>query len=96
MTDSATIKKHEKRGYSRGYQAGMRRREHELRIAQSELLSDRLAREDRFFCAALTGLLQSKSWTVGGEKVNNSTTYIRLAKIFAKEAMEQLQEGPHQ
>lgn len=90
MTDAPTIKKHEQRGYSRGYQAGMRRREHELRQAHAEASSEYIARRDRFFCAALRGLLQAQNWESGGKKVRDIPGYTELARKFADEAMRNM------
>ena len=92
MEDKA-IKKHEHRGYSRGYAAGMRRRQHELDLLQVQLNGDKNARRERIFCAVINGLLASgntSNWTMGDEKINNTKTYNQLARRFVDEAMRKM------
>lgn len=87
------ITKHERRGYSRGYQAGLRRRQHEVEQLTRELERSIDARRERIFCAVINGLLASgntSNWQVGDERIHNSKTYTRLAKMFVDEAMRQL------
>ena len=86
------IKKHEQRGYSRGYQAGMRRRQHELDQLQRELDGSVEMRRERILCAVITGLLASgntSNWKLGDERIHNSESYARLASAFVDEVMRQ-------
>lgn len=86
--------KAEKAAYQRGYQAGLRRletryedRAEKKMLAELERRKTRADRYDAFFCAALTGLLNGRDWTIGEEKVNTIPKFIELASKFAAEAI---------
>ena len=88
--------KEETKLYSRGYAAGRKKKEKDLKELESEIRRqiitefERNKIYDRYFCAALTGLIAHDStWTIGEKKVNNSEMHVRLAKIFADEAIKQ-------
>ena len=91
--DDKDVRKHEQRGYARGYHAGLKRREHELRQMQMELAGAVELRRERIFCAVISGLLASgnnSNWKIGDVPVNNSKTYTELTKAFVIEAMAQM------
>jgi hypothetical protein len=84
-------KRESSRAYSRGYAAGRKRTEEELRrldSAVADMNSRSQQRRDQFFCAALTGLIAKGGWTMDGKPVSTSSDYIKLASIFADHAMK--------
>lgn len=83
--------------YSKGYNAGRKIKLIEVAELKSTLRAEVLNAEkkaelfDKYFCAALTGLLSGEStWSVGDKKVVNIFQYVNLAKDFAQESMQQL------
>lgn len=76
-----------KRGYSRGYAAGKRRR-------HSEIDSERRRREqqaflDRVFIAMLPAAMAAQGWKIGDAPVTSSEDRIKLARIWAEKALKQ-------
>lgn len=95
-------KRAKRRGYSQGYNAGRKRTATELEkwLRIHEEIHDASSREkrerrDRFFSAALTGLLAapSSTWKIGDQPVNpsNADMYVDLAARFAENAMRKMQ-----
>lgn len=79
------IKKIEARGYAKGYQAGRRRK-------QADIRSERHAREekafrDRAFLAALPAFISAHGWEMDGEKVTNLDQRVELAWRAARRAV---------
>lgn len=89
--DDRAIKKHEQRGYGRGYAAGMRRREREVRDIQRQLDGDHIAKRERVFLSILNGLLSTpKNWQTGKKSVTNAEGYTTLASKLTDAAMRRI------
>lgn len=89
--DDKAIKKHEQRGYGRGYVAGMKRRDREVREMQRQLDSDLTAKRERVFLSILNGLISTpQSWHVGKKQVNDGAGYAKLANTLTDDAMRHL------
>ena len=87
----ALVNADEKRGYSKGYNAGNKRRAREIKHLHQLVKSSNETKRERIFCAALNGLLAGNgSWTVGEEAVKNVDTYVNLAIRFTGKAMRKL------
>ena len=82
------IKAADKLGYARGYAAG-RRRVRSDRSAENQRKHDE-ARRDRFFCAALNGLLPTAGWQMGGKDMSSLNDYVELAARFADQSLRNL------
>jgi hypothetical protein len=90
MTEEA-----EKRGYARGYAAGRKRNAEEQakwEAIHAAIGSERMQRRDRFFCAALTGLIQ-RSWNLNGKPAKTMEDHVELARQFAITSMEKLPDA---
>lgn len=74
----------EARAYSRGYQAGRKRRKTE--VAEERRLAQRQAFWQRAFLAALPACVTAQGWAVGDKPITNISQRTRLAKDFADEA----------
>ncbi len=77
----------EKRGYSKGYAAGKRRKQRE--ISYEQVQREKQAFLDRVFLAAIPVALESQGWTSGGKPVATTEERIRLARTWAIEALKQ-------
>ena len=67
----------ERRGYEKGYKAGLRK-------AQAD-------RFERVFLSILNGLISTnKQWEMGDQQVTESGRYVDLARSFAREAVKAL------
>lgn len=81
---SDEIRKAEKRGYSRGYDAGRRRKQ---RLVDTE---KRLAKENAFwqrsFLALLPWAMSAQGWTFGDQPITSSDDRIELARRTADRA----------
>lgn len=86
MTDEE-IKQAEHRGYSRGYQAGKRRREQDHRTER--LYREKCAFMDRAFLSALSACVTVSGWKHGDKPINNIKERVSLAWDFASEAVKQ-------
>lgn len=80
--------------YSRGYQAGKRRSAKDIALLVSELKATKVKadeREERVFMRCLEMALQScNNWTIGKKTVDNAERYCALAKVFADNAISQM------
>ncbi len=83
MTD---IKQAEKRGYSRGYVAGRRRRA--LEISQERVRIQRQAMADRIYLALLPVAMTVEGWKIGHDLVSNGEQRTRLAALWTQHAMK--------
>lgn len=70
---------HHSNEYRKGYNAGYKKQESEQKTLKKQLDEKEQERRDRFFCAALTGLLSK------GDDIDQA---IRNSHITADEAME--------
>lgn len=77
----------EKRGYSKGYAAGKRRKQREIGYERAQ--REKQAFLDRVFLAVIPIALECQGWTSGGKPVNTSEERIRLARNWAVEALKQ-------
>jgi hypothetical protein len=69
----------ESRDYQRGYAAGRRRLDHEVRAID---LTN--ARRERVYLKALELALEHcDGWSINGKKIDNAEGYCTLAKFFA-------------
>jgi hypothetical protein len=88
------IKAAEARGYSKGYAAGKRRIESEDEIEarrqrhKQEREQERL-RWDGYFCAAMTGTIQSGGWRTGETPWKTAEDYVRGCAKIADAMMEE-------
>lgn len=77
------IKIAEKRGYSKGYAAGLRKNGRKPSLSE---------RRDAFyndaFLAALPACISAQGWTWGGMIVNDAEKRVRLADYLATEALK--------
>jgi hypothetical protein len=85
MTDE--IKQAEKRGYSRGYNAGARRKKDDRYREQQR--KENQAFLDRAFIAVLSTALVAEGWTFGDEPINSTEDRVKLANRWAYEALRQ-------
>lgn len=93
MSTEPELKQAHERGYSKGYRAGRKRTAAEDETWQrmhAEIHAKDVARRDRFFCAALNGLIVKGGWTMDGKLVKDMNDYIELARKFADAAMLKL------
>lgn len=96
MTTDAE-KKAKALGYSQGYQAGVRRAEESEKALREELIRVRQynsERKDRFYCAALTGLLAGdRSYALqkkGAAEGGSSLAMHEVALWYADNAMKEV------
>jgi hypothetical protein len=81
--DPKQMKALERAAYQRGYNQARR-------VAEKIQRRDR---RDRFFCAALTGLINTPhTWTLRGDRVKGIDARVELARQFADKALEELGE----
>lgn len=87
-----------KKAYARGYAAGRKRvavEQQKWDQVHEEIHGKDVARQDAFFCAALTGLLASPGWKKGdGGEVKTIDDYIEIARKFARKSVEQMPRRP--
>lgn len=80
------IKKIEARAYTKGYEAGRRRKDRELR-AERDRREERAFR-DRVFLAALPDFIKAQGWKMDGKEVTNLNQRVELAWRAAQRAVE--------
>lgn len=80
------IKQAELRGYSRGYNAGKRRKQRGM--TYERLCRERQAFLDRAFIAALTACVTADGWKAGEKPITNIPDRVKLAADFAVEALK--------
>jgi hypothetical protein len=85
MTDE--IKQAEKRGYSRGYNAGTRRKKDDRYREQQR--KENQAFLDKVFIALLPLAMSAENWAIGDKPVKVTADRMRLAKLWAEEALRQ-------
>lgn len=76
----------EKRGYSKGYAAGGRRKEQN--ITREAIQKKRDVFWQRAFLAALPAAFESKNWTRGEKPITGLGDRVKLAAEAADEAMK--------
>lgn len=81
------IKTAEQRGYSKGYQAGRRKKKREISYAQH--MREKQAFLDRAFLAALPVALAAQNWKCGDKPITSINDRTSLARDFAIEALKQ-------
>jgi hypothetical protein len=81
------IKEIEMRGYSKGYQAGIRRMKREQ--GKELRRKEQQAFLDRAFISALTACIDVQGWRHGDKPITNIPMRVELAADFAKEALKQ-------
>ena len=90
------LKKIEKRAYAKGYRAGANRAKAELDAAKRELALSGVsadARRERVYMQCLGFVVEHcRGWTIDGKKVNGVADNCRLANIFTKNAISQIDE----
>lgn len=77
----------EKRGYSKGYAAGKRRKQRE--ISYEQVQREKQAFLDRVFLVAIPVALETQGWTSVGKPIATTEERIRLARNWAVEALKQ-------
>ena len=90
----------EQRGYSKGYTAGQKRAEKDLKILrehnremQSKLTLLEAKQKERVFMQCLEMAVKDcHGWTIDGQKVNNAELYCELANAFAKCAISKINQ----
>ena len=80
------IKAAEARGYSKGYQAGKRRKSLDISAEQFRVKKDAFWR--RAFLAAIPAALSAQRWTRGGTEIATLPDRISLAAEAADEALK--------
>ena len=81
------LKTAEKRGYSKGYLAGKRRKQREISLERAR--REKQAFLDRVFIELLPVAIQAQGWTSGGNPVTTSVDRVRLARNWTIEALSQ-------
>ena len=76
------IKQAEKRGYSKGYAAGNRRKQRDRN--QENRRRERQAFLDRAFLAILPAALNAQGWTFGNKPISSTADRVKLAKLWAE------------
>lgn len=85
---SDKIKQAEQRGYTRGYNAGRKRQQTDIKQAQK---MKRMAyRWNQAFLAALPACIIAQNWKVGGKPIASLTERTALARDFADEAIKHM------
>lgn len=77
----------EKRGYSKGYAAGLRRADRTLNAAARQRAENRFWQA--VFCAALQGTIVSGRWQTGDKHWRRGADYVRGCGEIADEAVRQ-------
>lgn len=77
----------EARAYSRGYQAGKRRKQRD--INDEKRIREEKHFRDRAFLAALPACIQAQGWTRGDKTITKLEDRVRLAWDAAEEAAKQ-------
>jgi hypothetical protein len=85
MTDDA-FKAAEKRGYSKGYEAGKRRKVRQ--IDSERAYKEKQAFRRRAFLAALPGCINADGWKTGDIPITSLAARTALAWNFADEALK--------
>ena len=78
----------EQRGYSRGYQAGRRRKKTD--VSAEQRVQRREAFRQRAFLAALPFAMAAQGWKRGEDPIRSVSDRVRLAKDVADEAARQM------
>lgn len=81
------LKAAERRGYSKGYIAGKRRKQREISLDRAR--REKQAFLDRAFLAVLPAAMTADNWQSGGKPVLTTVERVRLARGWAKEALLQ-------
>jgi hypothetical protein len=75
--------------YSRGYQAGLKKKTSEVLELQKEVSKLRDEKRERVYLSCLrTVTANCSGWEMGGEKIDNTEKYTKLAEIFARHSIE--------
>lgn len=75
----------QKSAYNKGYAAGRRRKQREIRAEVDE--RERRAFRERAFLALLPALIVSPGWTMEGKKCTNGEDRVRLAWAISRYAL---------
>lgn len=86
MTDD-TIRNAERRGYSKGYLAGRKKKRAEQVI--ENMRRERQAFLDKAFISLLPASMLAEGWKSGDKPISNTTDRVALARKFAAEALKQ-------
>lgn len=84
--------KEEQRAYSRGYQAGMRRKKKD--IDADRQIKEENAFRDRAFLAALPACITAERWVRGEKPIKSLQERVRLAWDASDEAVRQRRLKP--
>lgn len=83
----ADVKKAEYKGYSKGYQAGKRRRR--VDDAAERNRRERQAFLDKALLALLPACINAENWKIGDRLAVNAEQRVRLAVLLADQALKQ-------
>lgn len=86
MTES-DIGAAEKRGYSKGYAAGRRRKQRD--ISAERRYREQQAFLDRAYLSVLAAAMDAQGWKFGDEPINSTRDRVKLAVPWAVEALRQ-------
>lgn len=86
MTES-DIRAAEKRGYSKGYAAGRRRKQRD--ISAERRYREQQAFLDRAYLSVLPVAMNAQGWTFGGKPIASTQDRVKLAVHWAVEALKQ-------
>ena len=81
------LKAAERRGYSKGYVAGKRRKQREIGFERAR--REKQAFLDRVFLELLPVALNAQGWESGGKPVRTGAEKVRLARDWSMEALSQ-------
>lgn len=87
MISDDEIKQAELRGYSKGYQAGKRRKNRDM--TQKRRRDERQAFLDRAFIAILPAAMNAQGWSFGDKPISSTEDRVKLARRWAEEAFKQ-------
>ncbi len=85
-----TLRAAEKRGYGKGYAAGLRRKQRN--IDEEKRSRARAEFFNRALLAALPACIAAQGWKRGTEPINNIPQRVSLAVDFADEALKRRRE----
>lgn len=75
----------QKSAYNKGYAAGRRRKQREIRAEVDE--RERRAFRERAFLALLPALIVDRGWTLDGQKCTSGEDRVRLAWAISRHAL---------
>ena len=84
--DNTELKTAEKKGYSNGYAAGLRRKNREVSYASRQKKKD--AFWQRAFLAVLPAAFEAQNWTRGSKPISTLPDRLHLAAETADEALK--------